>query len=110
MVRLSRQIGGQVVVDILGLEGRVAQITPEHGEHPELVRLLEHRRDFLQLSLRFLRAEVNGRADPERAHVERLLHAGETDLIVGVRVRNELVMVELQDERNPVGIASRHRT
>src|SRR5688572_1354017 len=110
MVGLPGQIGRQVVVGVLGLERGVAQIAPEHGEHPELVRLLEHRRHFLQLALRFFRAEIDRRSDAERAHVERLLHAGEADLVVRIGVRDELVVVDLEDERNPVGVTPRHRT
>ena len=77
---------------------------------PELVRLLEHLRDFLNLPLRFLGPEVDRRADARRAHVERLLDAGEADLIERVRIREELVVIELEDERNLVRVLPRDRS
>jgi hypothetical protein len=104
MIRLAGEIRGEVVVGFLRLERRVSQIAPEHGEHPELVRMLEHLGHFLELPLRFFRAEVNRRADAGRAHVEALLHAREADLVEGVRVRDELVVVDLEDERNLVRV------
>ena len=82
VVRLAGEVGGEMIVGVLRLERRVAQVAPEHREHAQLVRLLEHLGDFLNLPLRFLRAEVDRRADARRAHVERLLDAGEPDLVV----------------------------
>ena len=63
-----------------------------------------------ELPLRFRRPEVDRRADRLRAHVERLLDAGKPDLVVGVRIRQELVVVELQHERNLVRVLARHRS
>src|SRR6185436_2048413 len=83
---------------VLGLEGAVAQIAPEHGEQSELVRLLKHLGDFLQLTLRFLRSKINRRADASRAHIKRLAHASKTNLIEAVGIRDELVVIQLHDE------------
>ena len=63
MIRLSGQIRGDVIVRFLRLECRVAQIAPQHGVHSEIVRLMEHLRDFLNLPLRFLRTKIDRRAD-----------------------------------------------
>ena len=99
-----------MVVRAAGLERRVAEVAPEHGEHPQLMSLMEQLGHLLDLPVRLLRSEVDGGADPHRAHVERLLHVRETDLIVGVGVRQEFVVVELQDEGNPVRVAARDRS
>ena len=71
--------------------------------------LLEHLGDFLKLPLRFLGPEVDRRANAHRAHVEGLLDAGKADLIVRVRIGEELVVIELHDEGNPVRVLPRHR-
>ena len=46
VVGLAREIGRHVVVDLLRLEGVVAQVAPEDREHAEVVRLLEAARDL----------------------------------------------------------------
>ena len=71
------------------------------------MRLLEHLGHFLHLPLRLLRSEVDRRADADRAHVERLPDAREPDLIEGVRVGEELVVVQLQQERDLVRVLRR---
>ena len=74
------------------------------------MRLLEHLRHFLNLALRFLRAEVDRRADAHGAHVERLPDAREPNLIERVRIRQELVVIDLEDERNLVRVLPRDRS
>ena len=66
-------------------------------------------RHFLDLPRRLVRAEVDRRADRDRAHLERLLDAGEHDLVEAVRVGEELVVVQLHHERDLVGVLARHR-
>ena len=75
----------------------------------ELVGVLERGRHFLDLPFRFLGAEVDGRADADGPHVEGLLDAGEEDLIEAVGIRQEFIVVDLEDERNLVGVLARHR-
>ena len=67
-------------------------------------------RDLLELAAAAFGAEVDGRADPDTAHVERLLHAREHDLVELVRVGDELAVVELEDEGDLVGVALGDRT
>jgi hypothetical protein len=107
VIGLAGEIRGEVIVDVLRLERGVAQVAPQHRKHAELVRLLEHPAYFLDLPLRFFRAEIDRGADAGGAHVEGLLDAGETDLIVGVRIGNEFVVVELQDKRDLVRVLAR---
>ena len=99
-----------MVVRFLRLERGVSQIAPQHGEHAELVCVPEHLGDFLNLPLRLLRAEIDRRADSHRAHLEGLPDAREPDLIEGVRVRKELVVIDLEQERNPVRVLPGDRT
>ena len=109
VVRLAGQVGGEAVVDAVLLERRVAQVAPEHGEHAELVRLLEGLADLDELPAALLAPEVDRRADGGGAHLPRLARAAEHRLVVLVRVGQELVVVQLDDERDLVRPAARHR-
>ena len=95
-----------MIVDVL-LEGRVAQVAPEHRGHAHFVRRLEGLRHLDDLAPGFGRAEVDGGADRHRAHVARLLDAGKKDLVELVGVGQELVVVELEQERNLVRVLAR---
>lgn len=66
------------------------------------------RAHFLDLPPRLGSAEIDRRPDADGAHVERLIDAGEQGLIVLHRQAQDLVVVELHDERNLVGVAARH--
>src|SRR5207244_6193490 len=54
--------------------------------------------------VRFGRAVVNRRANRDRAHVPRLLHLREINLVERIGIRQELVMIELEEKWNPVGV------
>ena len=107
VVGLPGEVGRGVVVGLGGLERGVAEIAPQHREHAQLVGLVEELGDLLNLPPRFPGPEVDGGPHPHRPHVERLLDAREPDLVVGVGVGDELVVVELEDERDLVGVAAR---
>src|SRR5262245_16043518 len=70
---------------------------------------MEHLRDFLELPLRFLGAEVNGRAHPSASHFEGLFDVRETNLIVAVWIREEFIVIEFEQKRNLVRVLPRHR-
>ncbi len=108
MVGLSREVGGDVVVLVL-LEGGVAQVAPEDGGEAHLVGHLEGLAHLHDLTPRLGRAEVDGGSHRRRSHVARLLHAREQDLVELVRVGQELVVVDLEDEGDPVGVLASHR-
>ena len=55
-----------VVVDAVLLEGVVAQVAPQHGEHAEVVGLRERLGDLLDLAGRLVGAEVDGGARRRR--------------------------------------------
>ena len=82
----------------LCLEVRVAQIAPEHGEHAEPVGLLERAGDLDDLARGLLGPEVDRRADARGAHLVRALDRREHDLVELVRIREQLVVVQLHDE------------
>jgi hypothetical protein len=73
------------------------------------VGLLEGLSDLDDLAARVVRSEVDRRADPGRAQLERALHRAEHDLVVLVRERQQLVVVELDDERDLVRVLAGHR-
>src|SRR5205807_7311502 len=86
MVGLPGQVGGQGVVDAVLLEGGVAQVAPQDGEHPEIVGLREGLAHLLHLPRALLRAEVDGGAHSHRPQVPGLPDVAEHDLVVLVRV------------------------
>ena len=106
VVRLPREVGRKGVVGLGGLEGRVAQVAPQDREQPVAVRLGEQRAHLPDLAGALLRAEVDRRADADRAEVDGLADGGEGHLVAPVRVGEQLVVVELDDERDLVGIAT----
>jgi hypothetical protein len=97
-----------VVVDTVLLERGVAEVAPQDREHAHLMGLGEGLGDLVDLTVRLLRPEVHGGADGDRAQLERLASGPEGDLVVGARVVEEVVVVELRDERDAVHVAPRH--
>ncbi len=94
------EVGGEVVVGVALLELAVAQVAPQHREHAELVRLGERLGDLVELLARLGRAPVDRRADADRAHVEALADVAEQRLVERVGVAEQLVVVDLDDERD----------
>ena len=108
MVGLTGEVGGDVVVGSVNDEGAVAQVAPKHSEHAEPVSLLEGCGNVDDLVVRLLRAEVDRRADAGGADVKGALNRREHDLVISVRIGQELVVVELDDEGNPVRVLARY--
>ncbi len=69
---------------------------------------VERKCNLLQLTVRLLGAEVDGRPNRDRAHLPRFLNGPEEDLVVVVGVGEQLVVVDLADERDLVRVAARH--
>ena len=107
MVGLTGEIGGEMVVLVL-LEGVVAEVAPENGRHAELMGATEGRCDLDDLAGGVLAAEVDGRPDGGRTHVVGLLDGAEEDLLVLIGVGEELVVVELHEEGDLVGVLAGH--
>jgi len=103
VIRLAGEVGGNVII-LVFLERVVAQIAPQNGRHAEFVGFLKRLGDFDDLTARMIGTEVNRRADGGRTEVIRLFHRAEFDLIKFVRIAEKLVVVDLDDERNLVGI------
>ena len=108
VVGLSGEVGRLVVVDLL-LELRVAQVAPQHGEQAQLVRVREGLGDLLDLPVALVRPEVDGRADADAAHVPGLVDVGEEALVELVRVGQQLVVVQLEDEGDLVRVLAGDR-
>jgi uncharacterized protein len=109
MVRLSGEVGGDMVI-IVRLEGVVPQVAPENGDHAEFVRIFKSFGNFHDLPAGFFGAEIDRRAHGCRAHVVCLVNAREQNLIRFVRVRQQFVMIDLQDKWNAVGVFPRDGT
>ncbi len=109
VVGLTGQVSGNMVVDTVFLECRIAQIGPQHGDQAQLMGPLKGRRDLFYLTTRLFRAEIDRRAHGHRPHIERLLNAGVEGLVVLGGVAQRFVMVELHQERNTMRVTARHR-
>ena len=103
VIGLTGEVGRDVIVLVL-LERGIAQVAPQHRRQPLIVRHGECLADLDDLAPALLRPEVDRGADRRRAHVHRLLHRPEQDLVELVGNREQLVVVDLDDERNLVGV------
>src|SRR5437867_6917625 len=110
VISLSRQIGGSMIVDFLGFERGISQVAPQDGEHPKLVCARKRFGDLLELPLRFLGAKIDRRPDPGTALFIRLIDRPEDYLIVSVWVREKLIVIELENEWDLVGVFARDRS
>ena len=109
VVGLPGQVCRSVVVLPSRVEGGLAQIAPQHGHHAQLMRHLERLRRLLQLAHPPVRSEVDRCPHRNRPQLPRLLHAREHDLVVAVGVGQQLVVVQLDQKRDPVRVPARHR-
>ena len=107
VVRLSGQVGGNVIILLFRLERFVAGVAPQHRVQSQFVGAAKRFADFDDLAARFLRTEIDRRADAGCAHIKRLLDLTEHNLVEGVRVRHEFVVIEFDDERNLVHVFAR---
>jgi len=78
VVGLTGEVGRDVIVGVTLFEGRIPQVTPQHGEHPEPVCLGEGSRHFDDLAVGAFRTEVDGGAHADGPEVEGLGDLGET--------------------------------
>jgi len=72
------------------------------------MRVRKRLRDFNDLAPTLLRAKVNRRANCRRAHVVRFLHGPKHDLVKFVGICQQLIVIDLHQERNFVRIFPRH--
>ena len=110
VIGLPGQVGGGMIVLSPRIEGGLPQVAPQHGDHAQLMGHLEGLGCFLQLAHPLVGTEVHGRANRNRAQLPRLLNAREHDLVVAVGVGQQLVVVQLDEEGDAVGVAARHGT
>src|SRR5262249_60588675 len=76
------------------------------ARHSQLMRIREGICDFRDLASRFLRSEVNCRADGNRAEVVGFRYISKQHLIEPIWQSHQFVMVNLYDERNLVRVLS----
>lgn len=103
VVGLTGEVGGEMVILVL-LEGIVAEVTPEDGRHAEFVGMMKslgHLDDFVA---GILTAKIDGGTHCRSTHVIGFLDGAEHDFASNVRIGQELVMVDLHQEGNVVGV------
>src|SRR5256714_14456854 len=108
MIRLPCEIRRNLVIHPILAEGRITHIAPEHSRHAKGVRLMEGDRDFPDLPIGLRRAEIDGGTERDRAQFPGLADGSERDLVVLIRIREELVVIDLADERDPVCVLTSH--
>ena len=107
VVGLGTEVRRRVEVLLGGFERRVPEIAPEHGHHAELVSHLERLAHLDDLPARLVGPVVDRAPDGRAPHVAGLLDRGEHDLVELVRVGQELVVVDLEEERDLVRVLPR---
>src|SRR6202011_2733876 len=107
---LPGELARSFVIDAILSEGVVTDVAPEHGGHAELVRLVKGGRDLLDLPVRLCRPEVNRGTERDRPELPGFFYGPEANLIVFIGIREQLVVIDLADEGDLVGVLARDRT
>src|SRR5665213_347321 len=89
------------------LIGRWNAFRPRMSPWPPM-RFGEGLTDLFDLADRALGSEVDRRADADGAQVRGQLRRREEPFVVAVRIAQQVVVVDLHDERNPVHVATRN--
>src|SRR5699024_5830280 len=66
--------------------------------------------NFLNLAVRFLRAEIDGSSHRGSSHIIGALNRSEHNLVIGIRIGHQFVMIDLDDKWNFVGIFACYRS
>src|ERR1044072_4843901 len=85
-------------------ELRIAKVAPQNATHSEFVRLSKGLADFSYLTRRLVRTKIYRGAHSDSAKIMCFLHSSKQHLIELVRQRQQLVVIDLHDERNLVSI------
>ena len=104
VVGLATQVSGDVMIDPVLLEHGRPKIAPQDGGHAEFPCLFEGFRDFDDLTTRLIGTEVNGRTNRNRPQIPCITHRAEHDLVELVWHGQQLVVVDLDDEWDAVGV------
>src|SRR6516165_10669351 len=92
------------MVVLVLLKSGIAQIAPQHSGHAKLMGPYEGVADLNNLFVAVGRSKINRCANRGCAHVKGFLNGAEQDLVELVRVGEQLVMVDLHDERDLVRV------
>ena len=71
------------------------------------MRQLKGAADLHDLPTAFRRSKIDRRTNTGASHVISLLDGGEKSLIMDIRIREQFIMINLEDERNLMGIFAR---
>src|SRR6516162_3478088 len=98
-----------MVVCAIDNKSRIAQVAPEDCRHTQLVSFVKSYCDFLNLPARLLRTKINSCSNSDCSHFPCLLNGTEKDLVVMIRIAQELVVVDLDDHWNLVSVSTGDR-
>ena len=107
VVGLPGQVRRNVIVLVL-LERRIPQIAPQNRGHAKLMRMGKGLADFHDLPRALVGTEINRCSHRGSPHVVGLPHGPEEHLVKAVRIRQQLVVIDLHDKRDLVRVLARH--
>ena len=106
MIGLAGEVGRDFVVDTIHRESTVADVAPQDSEHPQLMGLFEGCGYFLQLACGSFRAPVHRGTNACGAHFGCLTNRAKHHFVCLVGIREQFVVVDLDDERDAMGEAT----
>ncbi len=97
-----------MVIDTVFLEGVVAEVAPQDSGQSQFVRIFKCFGHLHDLVTAFFRPEINGSPHGGGPHIPRFLDSPEKDLVVGIGIRQQFVVIDFHYERDLVGIFPGH--
>ena len=81
-ISLSGQVGSSVIIHTTFFEVTIAQVTPQNGNHTQLMSILKSLRNLYQLTTALFGTEINGSTYSRSSHIPSFFDRAEHDLIV----------------------------
>src|SRR6202035_4805685 len=97
-----------MVIYAIYLEAGVTGVAPEDGGHAQFMCQFEGFGDLFELAVAFGAAPIYRGANGYCARVPGAFYGAEQSLIIAIGQAKEFVVVELDDERDAVGVFAAH--
>ena len=96
------------MIILICFEALITEIAPQHSCHAQFVCQCKGLRDLDQLPVGIIRPKIDRRADCRRTHVIGLFHRAKQNLFKVIRIRQQLIMIDLHQKRDFVRVLTRH--
>jgi len=97
VVGLCGEVCRCVIIYAVDFEGAVADVAPKDGDETILMCFMEHVGDIADLFFGFIGTKVDRRADSSCAHLPALFNVAKWNLVEGVGIGHEFIVVELNE-------------